>query len=153
VSDRSFLSRLNAPWQRFVTMSAFVRPPSAIASTAGILPSAAPLSSLSRQTTVRRAGSDRRPEAGARTFQSTPYQAVAADDVGQGVCDLGGPVVLEGDATPWTFVKFLDAQGALCGLKHGKGAADTLLSPGTLRPARRRTSGGTRPSHWASPSA
>ena len=57
----------------------------------------------------------------------------AADDVGQGVCDLGGPVVLEGDATPWTFVKFLDAQGALCGLKHGKGAADTLLSPGTLR--------------------
>lgn len=57
----------------------------------------------------------------------------AADDVGQGVCDLGGPVVLEGDATPWTFVKFLDAQGALCGLKHGTGAADTLLSPGTLR--------------------
>lgn len=57
----------------------------------------------------------------------------AADDVGQGVCDLGGPVVLEGDATPWTFVKFLDAGGALCGLKHGKGAADTLLSPGTLR--------------------
>lgn len=56
----------------------------------------------------------------------------AADDVGQGVCDLGGPV-LEGDATPWTFVKFLDAGGALCGLKHGKGAADTLLSPGTLR--------------------
>lgn len=56
----------------------------------------------------------------------------AVDDVGQGVCDLGGPV-LEGDATPWTFVKFLDAQGALCGLKHGKGAADTLLSPGTLR--------------------
>ncbi len=57
----------------------------------------------------------------------------AADDVGQGVCDLGGPVVLEGDATPWMFVKFLDAHGALCGLKHGKGAADTLLSPGTLR--------------------
>ena len=57
----------------------------------------------------------------------------AADDVGQGVCDLGGPVVLEGDATPWMFVKFLDAYGALCGLKHGKGAADTLLSPGTLR--------------------
>lgn len=56
----------------------------------------------------------------------------AADDVGQGVCDLGGPV-LEGDATPWMFVKFLDAGGALCGLKHGKGAADTLLSPGTLR--------------------
>lgn len=56
----------------------------------------------------------------------------AADDVGQGVCDLGGPV-FEGDATPWTFVKFLDAGGALCGLKHGKGAADTLLSPGTLR--------------------
>lgn len=57
----------------------------------------------------------------------------AADDVGQGVCDLGGPVVLEGDATPWTFVSWGDAQGALCGLKHGKGAADTLLSPGTLR--------------------
>lgn len=57
----------------------------------------------------------------------------AADDVGQGVCDLGGPVVLEGDATPWTFVEFLYAHGALCGLKHGKGAADTLLSPGTLR--------------------
>lgn len=56
----------------------------------------------------------------------------AADDVGQGVCDLGGPV-LEGDATPWTFVSWGDAQGALCGLKHGKGAADTLLSPGTLR--------------------
>ena len=57
----------------------------------------------------------------------------AADDVGQGVCDLGGPVVLEGDATPWTFVSWGDAQGALCGLKHGTGAADTLLSPGTLR--------------------
>ena len=57
----------------------------------------------------------------------------AADDVGQGVCDLGGPVVLEGDATPWTFVSWGDAQGALCGLKHGTGAAATLLSPGTLR--------------------
>lgn len=57
----------------------------------------------------------------------------AVDDVGQGVCDLGGPVVLEGDATPWTFVSWGDAQGSLCGLKHGRGAADTLLSPGTLR--------------------
>ena len=57
----------------------------------------------------------------------------AADDVGQGVCDLGGPVILEGDATPWTFVSWGDKMGALCGLKHGKGAADTLLSPGTLR--------------------
>ena len=57
----------------------------------------------------------------------------AADDVGQGVCDLGGPVRLDGDATPWTFVDWGDAQGALCATKHGKGAADTLLSPGTLR--------------------
>lgn len=57
----------------------------------------------------------------------------AADDVGQGVCDLGGPVWLDGDATPWTFVSWGDKMGALCGLKHGKGAADTLLSPGTLR--------------------
>lgn len=57
----------------------------------------------------------------------------AADDVGQGVCDLGGPVWLDGDATPWMFVEFLNKDGALCGLKHGKGAADTLLSPGTLR--------------------
>ncbi len=57
----------------------------------------------------------------------------ADDDVWQGVCDLGGPVRLDGDATPWTFVEWGDAQGALCATKHGKGAADTLLSPGTLR--------------------
>lgn len=57
----------------------------------------------------------------------------AEDDAGQGVCDLGGPVRLDGDATPWTFVSWGDAMGALCATKHGKGAADVLLSPGTLR--------------------
>ena len=34
----------------------------------------------------------------------TRYSIYADDDVGQGILDLGGPVRLEGDATPWTFV-------------------------------------------------
>ena len=31
------------------------------------------------------------------------YSIYADDDIGQGILDLGGPVRLEGDATPWTF--------------------------------------------------
>lgn len=56
----------------------------------------------------------------------------ATADAGEGVCDLGGPVVLEGDSTPWTFTSWAGAQGFLCGTKHGKGAAHTLVTPGTM---------------------
>lgn len=56
----------------------------------------------------------------------------AADDTGAGVCDLGGPVRLEGDATPWTFTDWAGALGFLCGTRHGRGAAHTLLTPGTM---------------------
>ncbi len=58
----------------------------------------------------------------------------AADDAGVGVCDLGGPVYQEGDATPWTFVEWNSAGtgGFMVGTKHGKGAAHTLLTPGTM---------------------
>ncbi len=68
----------------------------------------------------------------------------AADDVGQGVCDLGGPICLEGDSTPWKLVDWAGAQGFMTGTMHGKGAAHTLITPGTML-----TMTGEQFLHWA----
>ena len=38
-----------------------------------------------------------------RVGNGSSYGIYASADVGQGILDLGGPVRLEGDATPWTF--------------------------------------------------
>ena len=56
----------------------------------------------------------------------------AEDDSGYGVCDLGGDVFAEGDATPYTINGIATTGGSMCGKRGGKGNAKALLVPEKL---------------------
>ena len=61
---------------------------------------------------------------------NTYYSIYADDDVGQGILDLGGPVRLEGDAAPWTFVDM--PWGGCTWTAPLTVSATGLITPGTV---------------------
>lgn len=56
---------------------------------------------------------------------------VADDDTGSGTIDLGGPITLEGDDTPWTIVRFGNYKGSQAIPVARKGTF-RYISPGTV---------------------
>ena len=56
----------------------------------------------------------------------------ANGDTGQGILDLGGPIYLAGDATPWTFVTLPTAAKTWIAKFIGPGDATGLITPGTV---------------------
>ncbi len=69
------------------------------------------------------------------TFSKSERFGLYADtDIGQGVLDLGGPILLDGDETPWTCVGLGSdsTQGRLLGKVRGKGAARAVIFPTTI---------------------
>ena len=57
---------------------------------------------------------------------------LADTDSGTGVIDLGGPVYLEGDDTPWTFTQFADKKGSQTAPLARDGQFRAYISPGTI---------------------
>ena len=56
---------------------------------------------------------------------------VADDDTGSGTIDLGGPIILEGDDTPWTIARFGKYKGSQS-IPVARGGTFRYLSPGTI---------------------
>ena len=57
----------------------------------------------------------------------------ASSDTGQGILDLGGPIYLPGDATPWTFVTLPTGAKTWVAKLIGPGDAIGLITPGTIQ--------------------
>lgn len=56
---------------------------------------------------------------------------VADDDTGSGTIDLGGPITLEGDDTPWTIVRFGNYKGSQS-IPVAREGKFRYISPGTV---------------------
>jgi len=56
----------------------------------------------------------------------------ASSDTGEGILDLGGPIYLEGDATPWKFVSIEGGSKTWIAKLSGPGNAYGLITPGTI---------------------
>ena len=57
---------------------------------------------------------------------------LADGDTGSGVVDLGGPIRLDGDETPWTITKFAAAKSTQVVSTNHVGEVHTYISPGTV---------------------
>jgi len=56
----------------------------------------------------------------------------ASSDTGSGILDLGGPIYLSGDATPWRFVSIAGGAKTWIAKLVGPGNASGLITPGTI---------------------
>ena len=56
----------------------------------------------------------------------------ASSDTGSGILDLGGPIYLQGDATPWRFVSIAGGAKTWIAKLVGPGNASGLITPGTI---------------------
>lgn len=57
---------------------------------------------------------------------------LADGDTGSGVVDLGGPIRLDGDETPWTITKFAASKSTQVVSTNHVGEVHTYISPGTV---------------------
>ena len=58
--------------------------------------------------------------------------SVSTNFTGSGIIDVGGPIYLEGDATPWKFTALAAAGGAMSVPLSAAGIVTGFISPGTI---------------------